>query len=273
LLVPVPERSTAQGVVWLSEDGYARPGTDCFVEKVLVAPGSVVAAGTALVECTDPLLEARLRLAEATLAELEIKRLRARQRNRNQGQVVDDEIRVAQERVDSVRAQRTELTVRSPILGVFVLPTPADWPGRFVPQGETIGYVLHGDATDVRVAIEQADIGRVRRQIDRATVRFADRPNEIYDAQVRRMLPGANRTLPSAALGTSGGGSLAVDSGDAHGRTAIEPVFQLELRLTGAGAPLHTGGRAYVRLEHGSAPLASQAYERLRQLLLKRLAV
>ena len=133
--------------------------------------------------------------------------------------------------------------------------------------------MLHGEHTEIRAAIAQADIGLLRQRTDSATVRFADRPAQTFDARIVRELPGATRTLPSAALGTAGGGALIVDAQDPDGRNAIDPVFQLELRVPGAGAPPHTGGRAQVRFEHGSAPLARQLWQRCRQLLLRHLGV
>ncbi len=53
----------------------------------------------------------------------------------------------------------------------------------------------------------------------------------------------------------------------------LEPVFQLEVTLS-EGAPIREiGGRAYVRIDHGSEPLATQAYRSMRQLFLSQLGV
>jgi putative peptide zinc metalloprotease protein len=53
----------------------------------------------------------------------------------------------------------------------------------------------------------------------------------------------------------------------------VQKVFQIDLTL-----PLHTplvnlGGHAYVRFDHGWAPLAVQWYRSVRQLFLSRLNV
>ena len=42
--VPVPLRTSAQGVVWLPEEGFARAGADGFVSRVAATPGTWVRA-------------------------------------------------------------------------------------------------------------------------------------------------------------------------------------------------------------------------------------
>ena len=133
--------------------------------------------------------------------------------------------------------------------------------------------LLYGERTAVRVAIAQADIGLLRARTDGVSVQLADRPGLTFAARIVRELPGATRNLPSAALGTAGGGTLEVDPQDPDGRRLLEPVFQLELAVDEAGAPTHSGGRAYVRFEHGRVPLAQQFWQRLRQLLLRHLGI
>jgi len=74
--------------------------------------------------------------------------------------------------------------------------------------------------------------------------------------------------LPSAALGNLGGGPYATDPKDEQGRRSLEPVFLVDLGVI--GVPLErAGGRAWVRFDHGSEPLAVQAMRRATQLFLK----
>ena len=271
--VPVPQRSLVEGVVWLPEQAQARAGTDCFVDALLADHGAQVAIGTPLVQCRDPLIQARLALAEARLAELEFKRLGERQAARAKALMADDAIAVVREEVRVMRERVDRLVVRSPAAGTLVVPADRDLPGRHLSQGDLVAYVLADDGIDVRVAVSQADIGLVRSRIDAAEVRLAHRPADVFEASVVRELPGATRTLPSAALGTAGGGNFAVSPDDADGRTAVHPVFQLQLRLARASGIELAGVRAHVRLDHGRSPLAAQAFRAARQLLLRRLGV
>jgi putative peptide zinc metalloprotease protein len=58
-----------------------------------------------------------------------------------------------------------------------------------------------------------------------------------------------------------------VDPGDSEGVRTLDNVFHIELEIP---TPVpRIGGRAYVRFEHGSEPLARQTYRRLRQLFLR----
>jgi putative peptide zinc metalloprotease protein len=50
-------------------------------------------------------------------------------------------------------------------------------------------------------------------------------------------------------------------------------VFQLDLSLVQSRSIREIGGRAHVRFDHGSEPLAAQAYRGLRRLFLRELGV
>ena len=104
-------------------------------------------------------------------------------------------------------------------------------------------------------------------------VRLADSVAEVHRATLVRVVPAASQELPSEALGSEGGGRVAVDPRDQQGRSAIQKVFELELELPSSVRFSRTGGRVYVRFDHGYKPLVSQWYRSLRQLFLSRLDV
>jgi putative peptide zinc metalloprotease protein len=87
-------------------------------------------------------------------------------------------------------------------------------------------------------------------------------------ADIERIIPAADLNLPSAALGTGGGGIVPIDPVDPDRLRALESLFQLDLSLPDPIKNPHIGGRAYVRFEHGSMPLAMQWYRSLRQLII-----
>mgnify|MGYP000331986001 FL=1 len=100
-------------------------------------------------------------------------------------------------------------------------------------------------------------------------VRLADRPALDLNGQVLSEVPAASDELPSAALGTAGGGWIAVDPSEPSGLKPLESVFQFDINLpTETGLQL-AGGRAYVRFDHGSEPLIHRWYRDLRRLLLR----
>ncbi len=70
-----------------------------------------------------------------------------------------------------------------------------------------------------------------------------------------------------------GGGDIAVDTRDETGLTAVSKLFQFDLALPEGTRTTGIGGRAYVRLEHGTEPLWRQWSRSLQQLLLSQLKV
>ena len=273
LLVPLPSRTRAEGVVQPPEGAEIRAQAEGFVLRVLAQPGSWVEPAAPLILTRDPSLEARVAVLEAQLRELQARHHAERGRDRVRARITAEEIATAQVALAYGRERIGEVVVRSPARGVFVIVQPNDLVGRFVAQGELIGYVLGRSIDTVRVVVPQADAALVRGRTESVEVRLASRIDETLSATIRREVPGASDRLPSPALGSRGGGRFAVDPADPDGVKTLAPVFQLELTLS-QGAPIREiGGRAYVRLDHGSEPLAAQAYRSLRRLFLSRLGV
>ena len=102
-------------------------------------------------------------------------------------------------------------------------------------------------------------------------VMLPDQMDAPVQATLIREIPAASTMLPSAALGALGGGQISVDTRDETGLTATEKVFQLDLALPAGTKVTGIGGRAYVRLDHGTEPLWRQWIRSIQQLLLSRL--
>jgi len=125
----------------------------------------------------------------------------------------------------------------------------------------------------VRVAVGQDDIGLVRERIRDVEVVMTEWGASPVHATLRREVPGGSQQLPTAALGSGGGGPFAVDPRDKQGVTALERVFQLELALPEEMRSPYLGARVFVRFNHGWEPVGLQAYRALRRLFLRRFDV
>ncbi len=88
-----------------------------------------------------------------------------------------------------------------------------------------------------------------------------------------REVPAASDRLPSAELGSVGGGTFQVDPQDQQGTRTLDPVFQFDLSLPPDTEIGNAGGRVYVRFDHGTEPLAQQWYRSLRQLFLRQFTI
>ncbi|KQQ94886.1 biotin/lipoyl-binding protein [Massilia sp. Leaf139] len=272
-VVPAPLLTRAEGVVWLPDEAMLRAGVDGYVREWLVAPGTRVAPGTAVLQLDDPQLEAELAVARARAREAAARYQAVQFTEPVQADLARQQL-AQEERVLARIAERyARLTVHSRSGGVLTVPNAQDMPGRYFKQGEMLGYTLERGALVARVAVAQDNIGLVRSSLRGAELRFADDIRRIWPAAVLREVPGGLAELPSAALGPQGGGTIAVDPGDDKGVKTLERVFYIDLRLPEQAVPGSFGGRVFVRFEHAAEPLAQQWYRRLRQLFLSQFRV
>ncbi len=270
--IPIPLRTSAQGVVWLPEEGFARAGADGFIVRVAAGPGTWVKTGDVLIETTDLELLTEVKVLEGRVLELEA-RHREQVSDRVKAEIAEEERRFALQNLERARERAGELAIKAKTEGEFVLPRSPDMPGRFVKHGELLGHVVNVNAIIVRAIVSQQDIDLVRNRTKRVDVRLAEHIADPVRASLKRVVPSASESLPSAALGTQGGGAAAVDPGDKDGRKTLQKWFQVDVELPAEDRRLHVGGRAYLRFDHGWEPLGLQWYRSARQLFLSRFNV
>lgn len=271
LLMPVPLHTKTEGVVWLPETANVRAGTDGFVQRLLVEPGRDVKVGDPLVESEDATLAAELESMRGHVSEIEAKLVAERFTDRVQAEITATELHQAEAELKSEIQRKERLIARSRADGVFVVPEPQDMPGRYLREGQLIGYVLPPGSRIVRATVGQEDIDLVRTRLRTVSVRLAQQLDEVLSARVIREVPAGSEDLPSKALGGIGGGALSVDPRDPKGTKSLQRVFQLDLELPADAVSSAFGSRAYVRFEHSWEPLGQQIWRRVRQLLLSRL--
>jgi putative peptide zinc metalloprotease protein len=273
LVVPIPLRTTAQGVVWLPDEGFVRVGADGFVDRVVAKQGTWVKPGEVLVEMSDLELATELKVLEARVRELDAKYREQVVNDRVRAEILAEEQRFASQNLERARERAGELAIKAKAEGEFVYPRASDAPGRFLKKGELLAHVVNTDAIIVRAVVSQQDIDLVRNATRGVDVRLAEHIPATIRATVKRVVPSATDQLPTAALGTQGGGTMAVDPSDKEGRKSVQRFFQVDVELPPADRALRVGGRAYVRFDHGWEPLGLQWYRRARQLFLARFNV
>ncbi len=134
LLVPLPSRTRAEGVVWAPEGAEVRAGADGFVLQVLARPDTLLKPGQPLLLTRDPSLEAQVAVLEAQLQELRARHHAERGRERVKARITAEEIETTVKALGYARQRVGEMVVRSPVAGVFVISQPHDLLGRFVRQ-------------------------------------------------------------------------------------------------------------------------------------------
>jgi putative peptide zinc metalloprotease protein len=270
--IPAPLYTTTEGVVWLPESANVRAGTDGFVRRLLVEPGGVVSFGEALIESEEPTLNAELEYLRAGVAELESRLASERFTDRAKFEITTIELDNARAEL-AIKTKRAErLVARSAGEGTFAVIKPQDLPGRFVREGQQIGYVLPPGSRIVRATIPQDDIDLVRDRLRSTTIKLTERMDETVPARIIRAVPAGREDLPSKALGGTGGGALPVDPRDQQGTKTLQRVFQVDIELPlNLASAAAFGSRAYVRFDYHWEPIGQQIWRRARQLVLSRL--
>ena len=267
--LPIPSWTNAQGVVWDAEQSSVRGGADGFVAKVIARPGARVSRGEPLIEAVDPLLPPRVRLLEARREELEARYYAERVDSLVRAQIALENMKSIDAELQRARERARDLVVRSPSEGIFALPSAEDLPGRFLRQGELVGYVIPEGRATARVIVPQDQIDLVRGHTERVSAQLAERLGETLAARIVREVPRASDRLPSMALSHAGGGEVALDPNNPGAPKTLQTHFEFEVELISA-RPLGAGGRVYVRFDHPRETIAEQVWRLMQQLFLQR---
>ncbi len=270
-LLPLPSWTLAEGVVWLPEQAQVRAGASGVVTRVFVESGSEVARGTPLLEINDELLVVEVRVLAAREREARARLEAKAARDRVDAEIAREELRAVRAEYARARDRLGEGTVRAPEAGRFVLPRAEDMLGRYFEKGTVIGYLDIQGAPTIRVVVPQDDVAMIRADSQSVSVRFPK--SAAFEARLEREVPQATDRLPSLALGAAGGGRFAVDQSDEEGLTALESLFQFDVRLGEESAVPGIGSLAAVRFDHSSEPVGFRLLRTARRLLLGRVRV
>jgi putative peptide zinc metalloprotease protein len=271
-VVPLPNTTYTDGIVWLSDESVVRSNTDCFVAELLVEPGQHVEAGKPLVSCANESLRTQGDVLRAQIQSMQMEYRGYGLREQIKRKMLADEIASLNAELNLVRERIDGLQINSRASGTFIPASTQHLAGRFYEQGEALGYVLHGDDLTIKAALRQQDIDLVGAYRS-VQVKFPGHANDIQQATVRRQVPAPSEVLPSAVLGAMGGGQLAVDRSDPKGLLLEEPVYLVDLQLEDGAIPPLVGLRTHVLFEQDATPAAYQWSQSLRQLLMRRLDV
>jgi putative peptide zinc metalloprotease protein len=287
-LLPLPSASVQQGVVWLPEQAILRAPTDGTLLSLQVRSGQRIEPGMRVAELENLALVGDLAAARAKATALEVRRFQTLLDDSAKTSRLAEEAQALQGQIALLEQRLAQLALHAESDGVLVLPRTEERLGHFFPQGRELGYVLPDSPPLVKLALTEAQAARLdagpgdaapakKAGPARVSVRLASDPLREWPAVIERRTPQATRSLPSAALGQGAGGPIATDAADREGRTALQPVVLLDVRLDaphaaalGPGAA-GLGQRAWVRIEHPGEPALRQAWRALQQLFLRSL--
>jgi len=267
-VLPLPLSTQVDGVLWLPDSGVLRVTQAGFVQALAVANGSVVRSGQTVMQLREPALAARVALQSARAEAAAARYDGLRMSDPVKGQRAGTELAREAAELAGLRARENQLSLRSASAGRLWLQDDADLEGRFVKQGQILGYVIPPGAPVVRVIVDQADADLIRAGTRQIQVRAPFEPGRSWPATLQRAVPAASTDLPSAALGHQGGGGVPTDPRDDSGRKALVSHFELELGLPQGYAHAFIGSRVSVRFTHDAEPLVQRWWRWLRHLFL-----
>ncbi len=270
LALPLPLRTDAEGVIWLPDEAYVRAGTSGFVERVAVDRMAKVTVGTPLVKLVEPTQNARIEALEARVQEMRLRLLAAEASDRVEAGIARLELQEAEAERDREASRAMELQIVAGSAGRFEPARPPDdMLGRFIQEGDLVGYLLPDSADRIRVAVPQEDVALVRDRLTAVELKLSGYLDQQHESSMIRAVPSALGTLPSPALGQGGGGRFLVDPSDETGAAAMEPFFVFDIALPEELQGMRFGTRVFVRFAHGNETAGAQIVRRVRQLFLR----
>ena len=141
------------------------------VEKIFVVEGSKVAKGDPIAQLDRKRLETDLDANEQDKRRLYAESERLRGMGDEAGaQVAQLQARVTEENEKKLHADLAATTMRSPIDGVVLTKDVEKHSGEFVQAGQPFAEVAALDAWDVRLEINEREIGRIESRLERGPI-------------------------------------------------------------------------------------------------------
>lgn len=267
-VVPLPHHTMATGVLWLPEHAIVRAESAGFVRRLLAQPGSELVSGAAVVDMVEPGLAARIAVQEAKADEVRAQYDAAWGQSQAKAQQLEQQLARETASLERLQDDARRLTLRTHAAGTLLVQSPEDLPGRYLKQGDVVGYLHTPEAPLVRLVVPQSEVDPVRLDTRAVEVRLVQDTASRFDATLTRSTPGAVHQLPSPVLGSKGGGPAQTDPRDDKGLTTLESVFEFELLLPANVPHDFLGSRVHVRFEHDPEPIAWRMGRAVRRLLL-----
>ena len=211
-VIPFPCSFRAPGIVMASQRSLLVNETAGCVAELRVKPGSRVKAGQALVQLKSPELELELADTKARLDGVTARLLQAMQEE-------PADVAPLSNLRDSVRGQMAKLTrdyqnltVRAPHDGIWVAPEIEDEQGSWLRRGSNLGLMVDLAGFNFVATVMEEDVNALfARFIRGAQVRLRGEAGRALTVTNWQIVPGGQKTLPSAALGWAAGGAVPVE--------------------------------------------------------------
>lgn len=268
-VVPLRHATPAEALLRVDGRYQIKAGAEGFLAEILVPNGAQVSAGQALLVLQNSALPAQLDSVLAQIAEAETLLSRYLTEQPDQAGFYRDQLQRLRQEEGDLRESLANLTVTSAVSGRVEIAAPDNQIGRYFAKGDLLGHVLASDAHRL-IALVPERLGQsVLRDVQQVRVRLATAPWREYTGVDLQPVPQAATQLPDVYFGSRHGGAISVDVSDQSGVRALEPYFQVEMRLDVQGQ-LPLAGRGRALFVHSDEPLGLHLLRDMRRLFLQR---
>jgi len=273
LFVPLPHSTTLPAVVERPGLEMVRVESAGYVSEVLVAPGTHVEAGEALMVLTNPSVESDARAAEARAAYARATLDDAVSRGAASQRIGEAQLERALTEWAEHKRRVDALTIRATAAGEFATAAGAGMDvvnlrDRFLDKGSIVGVVIPEGQAVVRAAIPDAKAGAVlpvvSREGARAGVRLRGAGASPVGGKVARVWPAGSRQLEAMQFSAVTGGDFLTEPG--ANDMALEAFTLFDVRPE-SDEGLLPGRRARVRVQLEPSTLYSRMSTRVRQFI------
>jgi putative peptide zinc metalloprotease protein len=276
LFVPVPDARRLDGVV--VPERSARLHVPATGRLVAAGPrsGDIVAAGEVIARLENPELDLQLRNLRARLRGAELRAVQSRARGSTDLAAIEEEIARMTASLATMEAERSDLVLHAPRSGIWADTALSGREGAWLSKGAPLGEIIPEDGYVFQAVLRQeAADGIGAFSPEAATLRLEGARAEVLPVADLSVVPFSRRDLPSEALGSAGGGDLAVSvaqqGGGQPGRQAVERFFLIKAGFAPEAAPAGLSGRSgWLRVTLEPRPLASQGWRAARQFFQRR---
>jgi hypothetical protein len=229
-----------------------------------------VASGQALLKLRSPELDLEIAHSRAKLAETEAMILRAMVETNADIRPLQSRMVSITNRLAKLAVDEAALTVRARQDGIWVAPGIEEFAGRMLERGSPLGLLVNPNGYEFVATVEQADADSAFVKPARsAQVRFKGQGGISLPVGRWRIVPGAQKNLPSPALGWAAGGEVPVAQNEPAKST--EAFFEVVADLPQTSEVAILNGRSgKIRFDLEPEPLLQRWARRLFQLLQKR---
>ncbi len=270
--VPFPHHFRAPGVLRATERSEVINETPGYVAEILVASGTKVSRGQPLLRFHNRELELQIQHTQARRSELEARLLKATSSEVASVKPLQAQLSACEQELRKFQGDAAALEVRARHDGIWVAPGVDALLGRWVTRGNHLGLLLNPESFRFLAIVRQEDGDALfARQLPGAEVRLTGQVAPVVAVSDWKVIPGEQRTLPSAALGWLAGGEVAVAADDPQGQRAAEPFFEVQASVRASEEIALLDGRSgKIRFDLKPEPLLPRWTRRLWQLLQKR---